>query len=303
MGLQRFASTALVSSALRSGLLAPVVDRARGWVRKQRGKSLRRRKEMALKQYGPVHADELLAELRAAGVAEGDTVFAQISIKDMLTFVGTAPQLLAMLRTLVGSDGTLLMPAYTLTSALGPDDVFDVDTAPTYTGIVNEIFRRTPGVVRSVHPRHSICGIGPRAQSLLRDHDVCCPADGANSPFDRLHSLDRAWLVTLGLPAAYVSFLHWVEDIEPRKFPMTVHAAAPVERRVRDQSGAIRIVPDLERSPDAGSRLDLPRIASRLSPDAMRHRTHKGIDVGIYPVATLANELLALRDAGIVHYR
>jgi aminoglycoside 3-N-acetyltransferase len=221
----------------------------------------------------------------------------------MLTFAGTAPQLLAMLRSLVGNTGTLLMPAYTMTSALGPDNVFDVDATPTYTGIVNEIFRRTPGVLRSVHPRHSICGIGPRAQSLLGGHERCCPADGPDSPFDRLRALDRAWIITLGLPAAYVSFLHWVEDIEPQKFPMTVHAAAPVERRVCDRSGTVRIVPDLERTPEAGSRLDLPWIASHLSSAAMRHRTHKQIDIGIYPVATLANELLALRDAGIVHYR
>jgi hypothetical protein len=45
------------------------------------------------------------------------------------------------------------------------------------------------------------------------------------------------------------------------------------------------------------------RSSQYLSPSAMRHWTHKGVALGLYPVKTLAGELLVLRDRGIIHYR
>jgi len=115
--------------------------------------------------------------------------------------------------------------------------------------------------------------------------------------------VERAWILTLGLPAAYVSILHWVEDVDPERLPMIVHADAPLERRVRMGDGSVIVVRDLERRPDVADRMDLERVATRLSSAAMRHFSYKEIDIGIYPVGVLANELLALRDSGIVHYR
>jgi aminoglycoside N3'-acetyltransferase len=283
--------------------LVALTQRARSWVRKRRGRTLRKRRAAMLAAHGAVSPAEIAGRLSAMGVARGDTVFLQVSVKDMVTFAGNVHQLLSAMSDLLGPDGTLLMPAYTDPGTAAGEAVFDPETAPTYTGIANEIFRRSPDVVRSLHPRHSICGRGRLARELLDGHEKCFPADGADSPFDRLRSIDRAWIVTLGLPPAYVSFLHWVEDIDPGRFPVAVHQRQPAVRRVRSSVGSVLEVRDLELESFVGSRLDLSRVARQLSSQAMQHESHRGIDLGVYRVSTLAAELLALRDRGIVHYR
>ena len=303
MSLRTLAHSALRSKVFEAPPLAALVRQARGWVRRNRGKKLRLQKEAALARHGAVSDAQLFDALRAAGIDEGDVLFVQASFKDMLTYEAKATHLLALLRRLVGESGTLLMPAYSTPAALGPQQVFDADTAPTYTGILNEIFRRSPGVVRSLHPRHSICGLGPAAAGLLAGHQRCAYADGAGSPSDRLRALDNAKILTLGLPPAFVSFLHWVEDVEPAKFPLPVHAPEPVERRVRLADGTTATLADHELRPGVAQRLALEPVTARLTGAAMRHADFKGIAVGVYPVKALAAELLALRDAGIVHYR
>jgi aminoglycoside N3'-acetyltransferase len=227
----------------------------------------------------------------------------QCSLNDMPTFDGKPGALLAMLDRLVGPTGTLLMPAYSTPEALGPDQVFDPAAAPTYTGITNEIFRRSPGVLRSLHPRHSICARGPLAGSLLAGHELCAYADGSGSPFDRLRAVEGACILTLGLPPAFVSFLHWVEDVEPDRFPMPIHGARPVGRRVRRADGQVIDILDHELRDGIAGRMALSRVAQRLSPQAMRIIPFKGVTLGVYRIGPLADELIALRDQGIVHYR
>src|SRR5262249_9199871 len=148
------------------------------------------------------------------------------------------------------------------------DYLFDVNRSPTYTGVVSELLRRTPGAVRSAHPRHSIAGIGPQAAALLQSHEFCYPADGIDSPFDRLRKLERAWILTLGLPRASVSFLHWLEDVELELSPKAIRAA--LEQRVRTSDGSVIVVRDVDRGSD-GARLSRRWVAARLSPAAMQH--------------------------------
>lgn len=286
--------------------LRPLIDALRRRRQKRRVAHMREKRERALSHFGSVSADELLLRLRELGVAEGQVVFCQVSLNDLHTFAGGARELLAMLRRLVGTSGTLLMPAYTATPdsaarRAGPV-VFDLQRAPTYTGLVCELFRRSSGTVRSAHPRHSLCAAGPRAEQLTAGHEHCRYADGEGSPFDRLRREPDARIVTLGLAPGYTSFLHWLEDIDPARFPIRVHRAQAWVTSVRMADGTLREVSDRPRRGTVASRLDCNRVARRLSRDAMSWSEFKGLAIGIYRVDALAAELLALRDQGVVHY-
>lgn len=261
------------------------------------------RKALAVKQHGTFGTAELVAHVRDMGVDPGSVVFAQGSLNDMYTFSGSPLDFLRALLATAGKGGTLLMPVYTRHYAMTPPPVFDVKTAPTYCGIVNEMLRRTPGAVRSMHPRHSICGVGPLAQGLLQGHETCEFADGVGSPFDRLRTRDDAFILTYGLPPTYCSFLHWVEDIDPSALPFRVHQKTAREFRVRDPEGNERAVPDYLKIRYISSLLELSGISSRLSPEVMIDASYKGVPMWIYPVKAFADELLALRDRGIIHYR
>ena len=172
-----------------------------------------------------------MSTLQGLGLDAGGVLLVQTSFNDLHSFAGRPAELLAALQALVGAQGTLVMPAYT--EDRDSDPPLELDTMPTYTGIVNELFRRTPGVLRSLHPRHSLCASGPLAAELLAGHDACLYADGPGSPFDRLRMRDDARILTLGLPRAFTSFLHWIEDFEPQRLPLAVHEPQPKCYRMR----------------------------------------------------------------------
>src|SRR2546430_10947073 len=54
------------------------------------------------------------------------------------------------------------------TTLFRSDRFFLVDKAPAYTGLLCEVFRRTPGVSRSIHLGSSVCAVGPDADFLDR---------------------------------------------------------------------------------------------------------------------------------------
>jgi aminoglycoside 3-N-acetyltransferase len=297
----------MIWSSLRYqvGRWAPKSARAhlRGYLNKRAAKRRQIRREDAIARYGQFDASELASALREAGLVEGSVVFAQCSFDDMYTFQGNPIGVLKALMTTVGPSGTLLMPAYSRNTLENPARPFYITTEPTYTGIVPELFRRLPGVVRSLHPRHSICGCGPLAESLLDGHDVCVRADGPDSPFDRLRQRSDSFIVTLGLPFGITSFFHWVEDYEPEKLPFRVHRFSPVRCLVRDVAGNEREAMDLVLRPEVSATESSGRVAKLLSARAMTVREHKGMLICVYAVKNLADELSGLRDRGIIHYQ
>jgi len=221
----------------------------------------------------------------------------QCSYDDLLTYKGTPDQLLNGLRALAGPEGTLLMPAYTKNMSETPCRPFDVSREPTYTGILPELFRWEEGVIRSLHPRHSICGLGPLAAELLAGHEDCVYADGPNSPFDRIRRIHGAKSLCLGLPPGFNSFVHWVEDIEPEKYPTTVHEG-PLDCLLRDANGTELWRPFYRRSRGQTNQYSL--IGKNLGPDAMRVLQFHGVSLCLYTWPALSTELLALRGRGIV---
>ena len=271
------------------------------WARRKRNLWRRRRRASLrlrmIKRHGTFTTKELVIACRGAGVREGGVLFVQCSYDDLLTYEGTPGELLNGLRELVGPRGTLLMPAFSTNMSETPCRPFDVRRQPTYAGILPELFRWEQGVIRSLHPRHSICGLGPHAAELLAGHEDCVYADGPDSPFDRMRQLDGAQSLCLGLPPDFHSFVHWVEDIEPDKYPAQVHEG-PFNCLLRDANGR-----EIQRSfyrRRGGQPSQEALIGRSLGPDALRVLPFHGVTLCFYALPALAAELLALRDRGIV---
>lgn len=279
-----------------------IVDYLRKHYRRRRAAQRKRTRHETIARHGQFDAVELLDVLRGMGIAQGSVVFVQTSFNDMYTFTGRPMDLLQALRTLVGPAGTLVMPAYTAAPTSESSAVLDITRAPTYTGIVNELFRRCPGVSRSVHPRHSMCAEGPLATMLLAGHEDCVFADGKGSPFDRLRQRDDALILTIGLVPGFTSFLHWIEDLEPDRLPWPVHEPVSTRHLVRHPDGRTVEVRDTHLRPEVGARLDLARLAGHLTDREFRVVRHRGIDFGLYAVKPFSKKLVVLRNSGIFHY-
>lgn len=286
----------------RTQLLRFVPTSAIKWLKRKRNlwraHRWKRLREKLIKKYGAFTAEQLVAFCRASGIQENGVLFVQCSYNDLVTYSGTPYELVSALRELVGPQGTLLMPTYSTNEQDTTCRPFDVLREPTYTGIIPELFRREEGVIRSLHPWHSICGLGPRAKELLDGHENCIYGDGPDSPFDRMRKIN-AQTLCLGMVANpdRHSFMHWVEDIDPEKYPTKVHIG-PVDCVVRDAEGKEIQRQFYRRRPEIRKRGRL--IANNLGANVMRVLEFHGIPMCIYFLPTLAEELLALRDRGIV---
>lgn len=98
---------------------------------------------------------------------------------------GAETVVLGMLQAL-GEDGTLLMPALSYAHIDAENPVFDVLNTPSCVGALPEYFRTRPGTIRSVHPTHSVCGVGIQAESLLKNHHLDTTPCGEHSPLSRI---------------------------------------------------------------------------------------------------------------------
>ncbi len=71
---------------------------------------------------------------------------------------------------------TLVMPAFyfgTTTYDFGTyykKHYFDVKKTISQMGLLTELFRRKPGVKRSIHPTHSVCAYGLLAEEITKGH-------------------------------------------------------------------------------------------------------------------------------------
>jgi aminoglycoside N3'-acetyltransferase len=275
------------------------------WLRRKKKKlavNLRRKKKRVRLANGAVTIVQFVEELRRLGIDRGDVIFMQVSFNELYTLEASPNDILTAIKSLIGPDGSLFMPAYTSPKE-DEDWVFDVERTPTYTGIVNEVFRRSDGVLRSIHPRHSICGVGPIALDVLSNHEKCSYADGVGSPFDKLRKYSNAKILTLGLPRGFVSFLHWLEDYEPSKLPFRVHEEAPRSYSVvAPDTGAI-VMKDYPVRAEVARRLNLEMIFQHLAKDSWAYKNLNGTDIYLYFLPNLSRDLLNARDIkNVIHY-
>jgi aminoglycoside 3-N-acetyltransferase len=141
-----------------------------------------------------------LAELRelllALGFERGRAIWVQSSWNEFYNLSAKPSEVLALMQELVGPEGTLAMPAFPIDP--DPAKILQIDSAPSASGLLTELFRRQRGVLRSIHLTSSVCAFGPAAEFLVRDHHRDPFPWGRQSPYCRLTEID-ARFVCLGL--------------------------------------------------------------------------------------------------------
>ncbi|WP_354641908.1 aminoglycoside N(3)-acetyltransferase [Kitasatospora camelliae] len=203
---------------------------------------------------------ELVADLRASGVREGETLLVQSSTRAIGPVAGGSAAVVAALLEALGPTGTLVV--YTATpensdtsplhhraiAGLDPEGVrrfraampaFDparTPASPTMGRIAEEV-RLHPGAVRSAHPQTSFAAVGPAAERITAGHPLRSHL-GEDSPVHRLYR-DRARALLVGVPVWCCTPLHlaeyWQPDREPQTYGCVVRGAdgAPVWEHFR----------------------------------------------------------------------
>lgn len=259
---------------------------------KHRLKSWRHR---ALQHYhDAVHGfaiDDLRRALEKLGLASGDCVLVHSALDAFPGFRGKPSEVIALLQKIVGDSGHLLMPTMAFTSTavdfVKSGAVLDVQRTPSKMGLLTELFRRMPTVVRSLHPTHPIAVWGRDAERICADHHTAATPCGKPSPFSHLLERDGKILL-LGPDIDVLTFYHYVEEALESRFPQSPFTAERYDSRVRDRDGneihcALRLF-----EPSLSKRRDLQLLKRAMTA------------ANLYPVTTIGGAQVALLSAKAV---
>lgn len=155
----------------------------------------------------PVTVESMRSDLRALGIDTGQTLLVHSSLSALGWVCGGSPAVVDALQSVVGEDGTLVMPTHSpgnmdpanMENPPVPESWYGTirETMPPYRpavtptqgmGAIVECFRSCPDVSRSAHPQHSFAAWGADAEFVTADH-----ADdnslGEESPLARVYDL------------------------------------------------------------------------------------------------------------------
>lgn len=170
-------------------------------------------------------AKDVLQVMISMGLHPGDTICIHSSMKEFYNYQGTAEELISVILEYLGPEGTLSMPAYpphffsTSKTCLTEnyhgftDEIkFDVKNTPTGAGYLAEVFRKMPGVKRSINLQHSVCAIGKWADYLISEHHLSRTAWDEKSPYYKMVLLN-AKVFSFGLPYFVSTVIHCTDSL------------------------------------------------------------------------------------------
>lgn len=172
--------------------------------------------------------NRIVENLSTRGVKKGDILIVHSAFRPISR--GSSPsEVCAALKSLVGNDGTLVLPAIPLyeNNPSGVDllrlDVsnlvceYDPVTTKTWTGALATFLMTHPEAKRSLHPLNSVVALGPHAEEMLQhnldgDRPTAC---GVNSSWYYC-AQKNAKIVALGVDMAHsLTMIHVAEDADP----------------------------------------------------------------------------------------
>ncbi|MBQ6471004.1 MAG: AAC(3) family N-acetyltransferase [Victivallales bacterium] len=154
---------------------------------------------------------DLQSGLDRLGVKAGMDVVVHSTFSSLGSIPGGAEAVCDVLQKRITEQGTLMMPTFTFQLYEGSrfGELFDVRNTPSDVGILSEVFRKRPGVLRSYDPCHSFAVWGRNARDFaLRHHLV--PTVSPHSPLGLLERAD-GWCLSISAGDA-ITFQHVVED-------------------------------------------------------------------------------------------
>lgn len=235
---------------------------------------------------------QLRDELAEAGVRSGGVLMVHSSLKKIGETEHGAEGVLAALREVLGPEGVLVFPAQTYTLAhihdpssdrcrrcrysarfclargLAPEAprCFYVASTPACVGVLPNVFLKTAGVCRSLHPLYSVAAVGPGAAEFVAGHELCGSGYGPGSPWEKLAERE-AQVLLAGVGLEVLSFLHFAAEaatsglrvnplfecelhvfdrdgrevpVPPQRRPFGYSAAFPELQPILEKAGALR---------------------------------------------------------------
>ncbi|KLK93350.1 hypothetical protein AA309_08345 [Microvirga vignae] len=285
------AFTGRVRSAVINFLPRRALNALKKIIRRRRNQRLRRER-------CNLTSEELSAVLTRLGVVKGGVVFVHSASDWFEGLEGGVMALLEVLREVVGEKGTIMMPAFSSTGFTRDyllNEKFDLRRTPSQMGLLTEVFRRIPGVQRSLHPSHSVCAQGPLAEWLTQEHGRTELPFDESSPLGRLVE-QRGQVLLLGVDLSVLTLVHVAEDELGAKFPVRVYLPGTLEVSVVTGAGELKVRTRVH-DPDVSCKRNIAQLEGEL----LRRGIMQKSSIGAIPLHLLdakrANDLLLEKAA------
>lgn len=155
--------------------------------------------------------ETLTAQLAAMNLKPTDTVMMHSSMKAIGQVEGGADTVLDALMDYL-APGLFMTPSHTWRQMSESYCVFDPATEPSCVGLLTNMFMKRPGVVRSLHPTHSVAAWGQHAAEYIRgEENMTTPCD-PSGVWGRLKDA-KGKVLLVGVTHARNTYIHAVEEM------------------------------------------------------------------------------------------
>ncbi|MEK3902506.1 AAC(3) family N-acetyltransferase [Paenibacillus sp. FSL R7-0179] len=152
----------------------------------------------------------LMKQLEKMGIDPQGTLLVHSSLKSIGEVEGGADTVLDVLSEYM-KEGLLVLPTHTWSYINGLNPRFSVLESPVCVGILPELFRKRPGVIRSWHPTHSVAALGRDGAVFTAGDERWDTPCARGSVYGKL--LDReAEIMLLGVDLRRNTFIHGIEE-------------------------------------------------------------------------------------------
>lgn len=154
---------------------------------------------------------DLMNDLEKAGINKKGTLLVHASLKSIGAVEGGGETVIAALCEYM-KDGLLVIPCHTWSTVNTENPVFNAKKSPSCIGVLPELFRKTAGVARSLHPTHSLCARGKDAVDFLRGQerfDTPCAPDSCYGVLAKRN----ADVLLIGVDFGRNTSIHCIEEV------------------------------------------------------------------------------------------
>jgi aminoglycoside 3-N-acetyltransferase len=183
---------------------------------------------------------KILEALQSCGAFNADLLLVHSSLSACGLIEGGPATVISALGSWISNRTALSLPTHTWSypdhTGLAP--IYDYTSTPSVVGAITNYYWRQPGVVRSLHPTHSLACRGPQAEELCAGHEFCETPCGAGTPYQRIAEGNSSVLMFGATLDSYTLF-HTAEDTAQVPY---LYGPEPVTLRTRRKDGVIQSI-------------------------------------------------------------